>query len=401
MSGKKFSIQVRVAAAAILTLICATLLTGCGSDDPQATTFVYTSDAHYGIKRAAFNGYSNATQVNRAMVGVINTLPSETFPCADAGVKACQPVGYIDFVAQTGDISNRQEKSKGIQSASASWDQFSADYINGLTVKDKNGSKAGLYMVPGNHDVSNAIGYTKALLPLTDDTVMTRLYNLFMNPAAAVAVGAYKYPTNHIVYSKDIGGVHFVFLRMWPDKTIRPLIDADLARMSNPNMPVVLFAHDQPDIETKHLTSNLTTATTLDWSKGFENLVTDVVADNDSTGNLTTSSPSTTAQKGLAAWLKANKNIVAYFHGNDNYYQTYSWTGPDNDISINVVRVDSPMKGVVSGADAADGKGDPSKLSFNVVTVDSAAQNMTVREYLWNQKKWGSSFSFSLSPRTK
>jgi hypothetical protein len=171
--------------------------------------------------------------------------------------------------------------------------------------------------------------------------------------------------------------------------------------MSNQNTPVVLFTHDEPNIETKHLSSDLTTATAFDWTKNFENLVTDVVADLDSTGKLTTSSPSTTAQKGLADWLATKKNIVAYFHGNNNLFENYTWTGTSSQISLNVFRVDSPMKGSVSGIDAADGMGDPSKLSYNVVTIDSSAQNMTVREYLWQQKKWGTSKTISLAARSK
>jgi hypothetical protein len=372
----------------------------------QPTTFLYTSDAHYGIKRtgsAVFGSYSNAVQVNGLMIRAMNNMPNETLPCGDNGVKACQQVGAIDFVAMTGDISNRQESKKGIQSATASWGQFKNDYINNINVLDKNGKKAALYLTPGNHDVSNTIGYTKALLPATDDAVMFNLYNMFMSPAAPLVAGSYNYNTQRIVYSQDIGGVHFVFLSMWPDSTIRPMIDANLAKMSNPNTPVVLFTHDEPNIETKHLTSDLSTAGTLEWLKGFENLVTDVVADLDPlTGTYTTSSPSTTAQKGLADWLATKKNIVAYFHGNNNLYENYTWPGTNDQISLNVFRVDSPMKGAVSGIDAPNSIGDQSKLSYNVVTIDAAAQNMTVREYLWQQKKWGSTpKTVSLAPRSK
>jgi alkaline phosphatase len=372
-----------------------------------ATSFLYTSDAHYGIKRSAVLGnYSNAMQVNGLMIRAINNMPNETLP-GDSGIKAGETVGPIDFIAMTGDVANRQETAKGIQSATASWNQFKNDYINNISILAKSGSKAGLYLTPGNHDVSNAIGYTKSLTPATDDAVMFNMYNMFMNPTSPLTAGTYNYNTNRIVYSKDIGGVHFVFLSMWPDNTIRPLIDADLAKMSNPKTPVVLFTHDQPDIETKHLSSDLTnyilSPPTLDWSKGFENLVTDVVADLDTKTppGLSTSSPSTTAQKGLADWLATKKNIVAYFHGNDNSYQTYNWSGTSGQIDLNVVRVDSPMKGTVSGLDAAGGIGDQTKLSYNVVTIDAAVQNMTVREYLWQQKKWGASKTISLAARTK
>ncbi len=370
----------------------------------QPTTFLYTSDAHYGIKRSVvFGSYSNAVQVHGLMIRSMNNMPNETLP-GDSGIKAGQQVGAIDFVAMTGDIANRMQAP--VQSATASWNQFKNDYITTLSVLDKSGNKAGLYLTPGNHDVSNAIGYPKAMVPLIDDAVMFNMYNMFMKPATPLVAGGYNYNTQRIVYSKDIGGVHFVFLSMWPDKTMRPLIDADLAKMSNANAPIVLFTHDQPDIETKHLSSDLTnyttTPVTLDWTKKFENLVSDVVTDLDTTGALTTNSLSTTAQKGLADWLATKKNIVAYFHGNDNSFQNYNWTGTNNQISLNVFRVDSPMKGSVSGIDAADGKGDPSKLSYNVVTIDAAAQYMTVREYLWQQKKWGTSTTtVSLAARSK
>jgi hypothetical protein len=84
---------------------------------------------------------------------------------------------------------------------------------------------------------------------------------------------------------------------------------------------------------------------------------------------------------------------VAYFHGNDNANEFYKWTGPNGDISLNVFRVDSPMKGNFSGAD-------PSLLSYQVISIDPAATQMTVREYRWNTKKWGAATTVSLLPRT-
>jgi hypothetical protein len=366
---------------------------------PRPTTFLHTSDAHYGIKRSAvFGSYSTAAQVNGQMIRSMNSMPNEILPCGDNGVKACQPVGAIDFVAMTGDIANRQESKYGIQAAAVSWGQFTHDYLSTLNVLDSTGNKAPLFLVPGNHDVSNAIGYTRALLPPTDDTVMFNLYNMYMRPAVPLTAGGYKHTRQPVVYSRDMGDVHFVFLGMWPDSAVRPLIDADLAGMGHPEMPVVLFSHDQPDIETKHLTSPKGLA---DFASGFENLVSDVVADPDSSGSLSINSPATTAQKGLAKWLASHKNIVAYFHGNENYFQKYTWTGTSSQIELNVFRVDSPMKGVVSGADADDGRGDPDRLSYSVVTIDASARNMTVREYLWQQKKWGLSHTVSLAPRSK
>jgi hypothetical protein len=85
---------------------------------------------------------------------------------------------------------------------------------------------------------------------------------------------------------------------------------------------------------------------------------------------------------------------VAYFHGYDNTNEFYYYTGPDNDISsLPTFRVDFPMKGNVS-------VGDPTKLSFQVVTIDFSAKNMTVREYFLNTLTWGASKTIVLALRT-
>jgi hypothetical protein len=373
------------------------------------TQFVYTSDSHYGITRSAiYSGGPTAAQpVNKALVATINALPAVATPC-DAGVNSCATaVNSIDFVANTGDVSNRLEGTGGV-TATTIWGQFTTDYINGLTVKDKSGAKASLFLVPGNHDVSNAIGYPKA--PMTTASNMDAgaylgIYNLMMNPATALtnvdfvgttpsfATAAASYDARRVHFSRDIGGVHFIFLGMWPDSVARTWMDSDLSSVSS-TTPVVLFTHDQPVLETKHLISpagkgvfNLTPS-----NYKFENLVTGEGA-NGLSAEANTTLPSTAEQTALATWLKNHKNIVAYFHGNDNANEFYKWTGPNGDISLNVFRVDSPMKGNFSGAD-------PSLLSYQVISIDPAATQMTVREYRWNTKKWGAATTVSLLPRT-
>ena len=91
--------------------------------------FLFTSDAHYGLTRAAFRGGTNvdAHVVNAAMVANMNTLGDP-----------------IDFVVEAGDIANREETAGGInggpiQPAAASWSQFTADYIDGLTLTGRTG----------------------------------------------------------------------------------------------------------------------------------------------------------------------------------------------------------------------------------------------------------------------
>ena len=365
------------------------------------TQIVYTSDAHYGITRTALDGSAatvGAQAVNQALVSSINGLQTVTLPCGDGGVNACTPISAVDFVAETGDIANRQET--GIQSAAASWAQFNADYLLGLTLKDRNNSKAPIYIVPGNHDVSDAVGFYKTMIPALDATSYVNIYNLMMSatltnagfigsPATATAAGA-SYAANKVRFSKDLGGVHYVFIGMWPDSAARAWMDTDLRKVSA-TTPVLLFTHDQPDIETKHL-MNPNGTHTINSTDKFENLVA-----GEATGGYasvaTITGASTVEQNALAAWLKKHKNVVAYFHGNSNWNQFYTFAGPNSDISLNTFRVDSPMKGSYSATD-------PSLLSFQFISIDKDATNMTVREYLWNTKTWGASTTVPLAPRS-
>lgn len=413
------------------------LMSGCGSDSNSnntaattatpTTTFVYTSDAHYGIKRAlAFSGLSSAQQVNGAMINAINKLQSTSVALpGDAGVNAGKTVSAVDFVVETGDAVNRADSNVypyAKAPASAVWPQFAADYLTTLNVKNSAGTKAPLYMTPGNHDVSNAIGYYKAPLNAAsgiDATSYAAIYNLMMKPATDltnaafigttpdVATAAASYASKRVVTSRDVNGVHFVFVGMWPDSVARPLIDANLATVAA-TTPVIIFTHDQPTSEAKHFTNpNATTlpVTPINATNKFENLLSDTYADAQGTGN-TPGASTDSEQKAFVTWLKTHKNIVAYFHGNDNRNEFYTYPDPatkplgaENDIKLPVFRVDSPMKGSITGNDAADGKGDPSKLSFQVISIDSDAKKMTVREYLWNTKTWGASATVSLAPR--
>jgi hypothetical protein len=397
------------------------LMNGCGtSDNSPGTTILYTSDAHYGLKRAAFSGMSSAQQVNGALVAVMNSMPTAMLPI-DGGVYNGQQLGVVDFVVETGDAVNRSDGTVYPFSkapATSTWPQFAADYFTKLNVKNASGNKAPLYMTPGNHDVSNAIGYTKAPLNAAsglDATAYVEIHNLMMTNKPVITNTAFigstpdfttaaaSYATNRVVTSRDVKGVHFVFVGMWPDSVARPLIDADLAKVPA-TTPVILFTHDQPDAESKHFTNPISPFT-INATNKFENLLAETFAEatpfntpySDAAG--TTPIASTIEQRAFVTWLKTHRNIVAYFHGNDNYNQFYTYTGPDNDISLNVFRVDSPMKGVVTGLDAADKKGDPTKLSFHVITIGSDLKNMTVREYLWNTKAWGASKTVSLAPR--
>jgi hypothetical protein len=374
-------------------LICST---ASAAEEPSLLSFVFTSDVHFGIARGSFRGEGNvdAKVVNAAMVRSINALPGALLP-NDHGLKAGQKVGPIEFVAITGDIASRQELYPvHIQSAASSWKQFDAVYLRGLTLKDHQGQPAQLLVVPGNHDVSNAIGSPTKMVPATDATSLAEMYNLMMHPALRRTKDTYNYATDKIFYARDVGGVHFVFLTMWPDSAARAWMEQDLRTVAA-TTPVFLFCHDQPDLDTKHLT-NPNGKHDVNETDKFENVVSDPCADG-----LTTDAPSTIEQRALVAFLKRHKNIVAYFHGHSNWTEYYTWKGPDEDIALKVFRADSPMKGKT-------GQKDETKLAYELVVFSPSTQMMTVRECFWNGKKaenpasapvdWGISTTVSIAP---
>ena len=362
-------------------------------------TFVFTSDVHYGINRGNFRGAANVESrvVNAAMVGKINRLPSAVLP-KDAGLRAGQAVGPIDFVVITGDIANRQELYPiHIQSASVSWGQFEDTFIKSLALTDAAGRPTPMLLVPGNHDVSNAIGSPTTMVPETDATSMAEIYNRMMHPAVPRTKTTFRRATDEIHFAREFGGAHLVFLTMWPDCAARAWIENDLKGVAAAT-PVFLFCHDQPDLEAKHLT-NPNGDHHINSHDRFENLLTDICAD----GN-TVDVSTTVEQRALVAFLKAHRNIVGYFHGNSNWNEFYTWGGPDGDITLNVFRADSPIKGKDSGKNEA-------RLSFQVVTYDAAAKTLTARECLWNAQgrtdsnltpvAWGASRTVSLAMRER
>ena len=360
--------------AVILALFSARLQSAAAAPD---VTFVFTSDVHFGIARGRFRGgsYVDATVVNAAMVQKINLLPGTRLP-QDGGLRAGEPIGPVDFVAITGDIANRQELYPiHIQPAAASWAQFKACYIDGLTLQGPQGGPTALLLVPGNHDVSDAIGAPTKMVPATDATSLVEIYNRMMRQAVPLTTATYDYARDRINYSRDFGGVHCVFLTMWPDSTARAWIDRDLEQVPATE-PVFLFCHDPPDIDARHLI-NPNGAHDINAHDAYENLVSDMYADGDATMKKDKPTGETTIeQRALAAFLRRHRNIVGYFHGHENWNEVYTWKGPDGDLALNVFRVDSPMKGKTAKEEA--------QLSFQVVVYNASEQKLTDRECLWN-----------------
>lgn len=333
---------------------------------------IFTSDAHFGITRPNFRGDTAVigNTVNIAMVKQMNTLPGLTLP-QDGGVIAGKPVAAIDYIAENGDIANRMEVP--IQSAAASWGQFETDYIKGIHLTGHNGKPAGFLIVPGNHDISNTVGFYKTMKPATDPSSMVGIYNLMMKPKTPMTNASYKYPEDRINYSRDVQGIHMMFITLWPDSAQRIWMEKDLTSVPK-TTPVMIFTHDQPTCEAKHFT-NPAPMHTINADSKFENLTAEyykegLKASKDDGGT-------EIEQRGWVKFLKAHPNIKAYFHGNSNWNEFYVYKGPDNDVSLNTFRVDSPMKGKYSSKDET-------LLSFQLISINAATQTLTARECLWN-----------------
>ena len=69
--------------------------------------------------------------------------------------------------------------------------------------------------------------------------------------AYANELWTYDYKRDKINYSKNIDGIHFVFITLWPDFAGRIWMEKDLQEISS-DMPVIIFTHDQPEYEAKH-----------------------------------------------------------------------------------------------------------------------------------------------------
>ena len=335
----------------------------------KTINIIFTSDAHYAISRKAFRGDSNVDShlVNKVMIAQMNALPQLTFP-SDSGINAGKQINAIDYFVEGGDIATRMEIPN--QSAAASWSQFVGDYINGVTLKGHTNKPVQFFIVPGNHDISNAIGYYKPMKPLQDPSSMVGIYNMMLKPAKPMTNEAYNYANDKINYSKNIQGIHFMFITLWADSAERIWMERDLKSVPK-TMPVIIFCHDQPTCEAKHFTNPIPPHNMTMQNK-FENLTAEYYKEGP-----TETGSTDIEQRGFVKFLKAHPNIRAYFHGNSNYNEFYTYKGPDNDVALPIFRVDSPIKGKYSAKDET-------KLSFQLISIDPKTKEITVRECLWN-----------------
>ena len=239
-----------------------------------------------------------------------------------------------------------------------------------------------MFVVPGNHDASNAVGFYKPMRPATDVSTLVGMFNLMRRPSTPLTNQTFDYDRDRLLASRDVGGVHFAFLHVWPDSRGGAWLAEELCHVAV-GPPVVVFAHVGPEPDPRHF-RNPNGRHDLNDTDKFENLLSD---------QFTESAPAA-----FEHFVAAHPNVSAYFHGHSNFNQFYDWTGPHGTVALHAFRVDSPMKGAIS-------KDDETKLSFQIATIDVASRTMTVREVLWNAHPdhpaltWGGSTTVALAPR--
>jgi hypothetical protein len=351
-------------------------------DKDSIINFIFTSDVHFGLTKDHFRDKVNvpAKEVDMAMMQVMNTLYTNKLP-ADKGVLENKLIGGIDALVITGDIANRMEN--GVQSATASWKQFEEVFIGKNHLKKANGTKSELLIVPGNHDMSNAIGFHRPMEPKKDAGSMLGIYNL-MFPKHKVK--SFDSSLIRIHYSRDIKGVHFIFLSLFPDSAERVWMEKDLKNIAL-TTPVFLFAHSIPDVEPRFF-ENPNGVHDINEKDKFENLVPERYKDGKDVKGETT-----IEQNGFVHFIQQHPNIKVYFHGHENWTEYYQYHGPKNKINLTCIRADSPMKGRSSAKDET-------KLAFELISMNTKNGLLTVREVLWNNGvsyQWGQMANYKLN----
>ena len=73
-----------------------------------------------------------------------------------------------------------------------------------------------IYLVPGNHDISNAIGYPKTLTPAKDETSAIEIYNHNMPEFGSRKISSFDYTANKVHYTFIKDNLRFAFVGIWP-----------------------------------------------------------------------------------------------------------------------------------------------------------------------------------------
>ena len=83
------------------------------------------------------------------------------------------------------------------------------------------------------------------MAPRTDATALIGIYNRMLAPAEPKTTATFDAATDRVLFSREIGGIRFMFVGLWPDSVARRWMEQELASTSA-TAPVVVFAHDQP-----------------------------------------------------------------------------------------------------------------------------------------------------------
>ena len=86
-----------------------------------------------------------------------------------------------------------------------------------------------------------------------------------------------------------------VFVTIWPDAPTRAWLENDLKSVA-PTTPVLVFAHDFPELDPAHM-RNPNGDHGLNDKDKFQNLIADEMGDPDKDGKHTVDSPTTTPQR--------------------------------------------------------------------------------------------------------
>src|SRR6185503_2144905 len=124
------------------------------------------------------------------------------------------------------------------------------------TVICRDGRRAKWLIGPVSHDSANARGDARVGKPSSDRTAGGNICNLMLKPQRPLTTAGYNYATDKINYSRNIKGIHLMFITLWADSAERIWMQKDLDTVAS-NTPVIIFTHDQPECEAKHFTNPL------------------------------------------------------------------------------------------------------------------------------------------------
>ena len=199
-------------------------------------------------------------------------------------------------------------------------------------------------MVPGNHEASNAVGFYKPMTPPIDKTPMVEIYNRMMRPAAPKddgdvrllhAIGSSSPATSAACTSCSSRSGPIRRRALWMDNDLEPSVSE--------STPVIIFTHDQPDVEAKHF-MNPNGAHDINAARSSSRTCSPITS--------RTARPSTTPslieQAPARAFLERASEHHRVLPRQLELERVLRLERPDRTIVLHTFRVDSPMKGAVS-----------------------------------------------------